>query len=158
DFESATGKYFREKVQAPFFAHYLKDRGKLDLPEALSFRTGANRWESYPEWPPRHATERSLYFRAGGRLAFDPSDRDSGGEFDSSLSDPAHPVPYRNRPIEPTYFRGGSGWPTWLVEDQRNVHLRPDVLAWETEPLGESVVVAGDVLADLFASTSGTDS
>ena len=76
--------------------------------------------------------------------------------FDSYVSDPAHPVPYRHRPIGPTY--PGPGWPTWLVEDQRFVESRPDVLTWETEPLGEDVKIAGDIVAHLFASTTGTDS
>ena len=72
------------------------------------------------------------------------------------MSDPAHPVPYRHRPIGPTY--PGGGWPTWLVEDQRFVDQRPDVLSWETDPLADDLVVAGDIVAHLFASTTGTDS
>jgi predicted acyl esterase len=46
----------------------------------------------------------------------------------------------------------------WLVQDQRFVDHRPDVLAWETEPLKEDVRVAGDIVTELVASTSGTDS
>jgi hypothetical protein len=46
----------------------------------------------------------------------------------------------------------------WLVEDQRFVDHRPDVLLWQTEPLIEEVRVAGDIMADLVASTGGTDS
>ena len=76
---------------------------------------------------------------------------------DSYVSDPAHPVPYRQRPIQPTYGLG-STWSTWLLEDQRFVYLRPDVLAWSTEPLAEDLTVAGDVVTRLFASTSGSDS
>ena len=85
-----------------------------------------------------------------------PEDDRCRREFDSYVSDPAHPVPYRHRPISPTYPDGG--WPTWLVEDQRFVQLRPDVLSWETDPLQQDVAVAGDIVAHLFASTSGTDS
>ena len=66
DFHSATGTYFREKIQAPWFAHYLKDKGKLDLPEALLFETGSNQWRRYSAWPPRqNVTERKLYFPLG---------------------------------------------------------------------------------------------
>jgi len=158
DFESATGQYFREKIQAPFFAHYLKDKGKLEQPEALTFETGSNKWVSYDQWPPRQAKKRNLYFHRGGRLSFEAPAADGDRAFDSYVSDPAHPVPYRPRPIEPTYFPGGSGWYTWLLEDQRFVHMRPDVLSWETEPLAEDVVVSGDITAHLFASTSGSDS
>ncbi|MBI3668089.1 MAG: CocE/NonD family hydrolase [Acidobacteria bacterium] len=157
DFGSETGNYFREKAQAPWFAYWLKDKGKLGQPEALTFQTGANKWESYDEWPPRrNIAERNLYFHRSGRLSFESPQENGEQEFDSYVSDPAHPVPYRHRPIGSTY--PGPGWPTWLVEDQRFVHLRPDVLSWETEVLKESVVVTGDIVAHLFASTSGTDS
>jgi putative CocE/NonD family hydrolase len=154
DFDSDTAEYFRAKVQASWFAYWLKDKGPLKQPEALTFQTGSNRWESYDEWPPRsRTTDRSLYFRGAGVASFDKPD--SEGEFDSYVSDPAHPVPYRHRPISPTYPDGG--WPTWLVEDQRFVHTRPDVLSWETEPLQQDLAVAGDIVTHLFASTSGTD-
>ena len=156
DFGSDTAKYFREKVQAPWFAFWLKGKGNLDLPEALTFQTGGNTWERFSEWPPKQGiASRKLYFGSGATLSLDPPQRDSPEEFDSYVSDPAHPVPYRHRPIEPTY--GGPGWAPWLVEDQRFVHLRADVLSWETEQLQSDTVVAGDIAAHLFASTSGTD-
>jgi putative CocE/NonD family hydrolase len=78
-------------------------------------------------------------------------------DFDEYISDPAHPVPYRHRPIQPTYFPAGSKWSTWLVEDQRFVDDRTDVLSWETEPLASDLTIAGDVVAHLFASTTGSD-
>jgi putative CocE/NonD family hydrolase len=157
DFDSDTSKYFREKIQAPWFAFWLKDKGKLPLSEALTFQTGSNRWEPDEQWPPRrNIAKRKLYFHNAGRLSFEPAQEEGEQEFDSYISDPAHPVPYRPRPIEPTY--PGAGWPVWLVEDQRFVHLRPDVLSWESEPLREDLTVSGDIVAHLFASTSGTDS
>jgi putative CocE/NonD family hydrolase len=156
-FDSATGKYFREKVQAPWFAHFLKDKGKLTQPEALVFRTGSNQWVAHDQWPPRRrTTDRNLYFHPESRLAFAPPPPGPEPQFDSYVSDPANPVPNRPRPVPPTY--PGPEWPVWLLQDQRFVHRRPDVLGWETEPLEEDVVVAGDVLAHLFASTTGTDS
>jgi putative CocE/NonD family hydrolase len=161
DFESDTGKYFREKIQAAWFAYWLKDKGKLPLDEALTFQTGSNKWELDDRWPPRrNVVQRKLYFHESGRLSFDPPqpkrEKAEKQEFDGYVSDPARPVPYRRRPIEPTY--PGPGWPLWLVEDQRFVHLRPDVLSWETDPLNEDVAVTGDIVAHLYASTSGTDS
>jgi putative CocE/NonD family hydrolase len=156
-FDSATGKYFRGRVQAPWFAYFLKDKGRLTQPEALVFETGSNRWRSYDHWPPRRrTTDRRLYFHADGRLAFEPPQATDEPRYDSYISDPADPVPYRPRPVRPTY--PGPEWPVWLVQDQRFVHRRPDVLSWETTPLEEDVVVAGDVLAHLYASTTGTDS
>ena len=77
----------------------------------------------------------------------------AGEAFDQYVSDPANPVPYRQRPIQVRV-----GWPVWLVEDQRFVDHRPDVLSWESDTLTEDVTVSGKVIANLFASTSGTDS
>ncbi|MCI0694480.1 CocE/NonD family hydrolase [candidate division KSB1 bacterium] len=159
DFESATSKYFREKIQAPWFAHFLKDEGASEWPEAITFQTGSNTWQSYEQWPPRQKiTERNLYFHRNGRLSFDSPHEAGEQEFDSYVSDPAYPVPYRPRPIEPTYYPAGSGWSTWLLEDQRFAHNRPDVLSWESAPLQEEVAITGNIVAHLFASTSGTDS
>jgi len=161
DFGSATSEYFRMHVQAPWFAYWLKDRGTLDLPEALTFEAGTNRWRRWDAWPPRDRTrDRHLYFHSGGRLSFEAPGADdaAGGEgFDGYVSDPAHPVPYRHRPIQATYFPAGSGWRTWLVEDQRFVDDRPDVLSWESDVLETDVTIAGEVTAHLFAATSGTD-
>lgn len=157
-FGSDTGHYFRENVQALWFAHFLKDKAPLELPEALVFQTGANRWMSYDEWPPRRTSkERRLYLHPGGTLSFESPGEDAGEGADSYVSDPAHPVPYRMRPVEATYDPRGSGWYAWQVEDQRFAHLRPDVLSWETGPLGEDVVITGDISGRLFASTTGTD-
>src|SRR5262249_6090831 len=143
----------RKNVLARFLAYHLKGKGSLDLPEALTFRTGANEWVRHDTWPPkRDVVARRLYFQAGGKLSFDPPPATEGA-FDSYVSNPANPVPYRPRPIDVR-----SGWTTWLVEDQRFVDHRPDVLTWVSEPLKEDVIVSGKVVANLFASTTGTDS
>jgi putative CocE/NonD family hydrolase len=154
-FDCSTSKYFRTHIEAPWFAYWLKDQGKRDFPEAMVFQTGSNQWEKYNSWPPGNAKERKLYFHANGGLSFE-SPAEDGEQFDGYISDPAHPVPYRHRPISPTY--PGGGWPAWLVEDQRFVDNRPDVLTWETEPLKEDLKIAGDIIAQLYASTTGSDS
>ena len=110
EFKSATGQHFREKVQAPWFAYHLKGKGSLNFPEAQMFQTGSNEWKTYSQWPPTNlTTERKLYLHANGKLSFNAPTADSEKEFDSYVSDPANPVPYRQRPIEITYSRG-SRW------------------------------------------------
>ena len=160
-FGSNTAEYFREQVQAPFFAYYLKDKGTGNFAQALTFETGTNEWRRWDQWPPTKQTDtRSLLFGASESLALaEPGTRrpEPGAAFDEFVSDPAHPVPYRHRPIQPTYFPGGSKWSTWLVEDQRFVDDRADVLSWETTPLDADVTIAGEVVAHLFASTTGSD-
>jgi uncharacterized protein len=157
-FDSATGKFFREEIEAPWFAHYLKDQGTLDLPEALTFETGSNRWRRWDAWPPTAKTEDvRLYFGPGRTLTRVAPEGGGEAACDSYVSDPAHPVPYRRRPIQATYFPGGSQWYTWLVEDQRFVDERADVLSWESDPLEADLTIAGQVTAHLFASTTGSD-
>jgi hypothetical protein len=148
-FGRRTGDDFRV-LQARWFAYWLKGEGDGRFSEATLFDAGVKQWRDFDSWPPREAGKRRLYFRDGGRLAFDPPG-DGAGE-DSFISDPEHPVPYRPRPIG-SYV----DWEIWLVRDQRFVDDRPDVLTWQTEPLPEPLTIAGDVIARLFASTTGTD-
>jgi putative CocE/NonD family hydrolase len=156
-FGSPASRYFKESVEAPWFAYWLKDKGKLDQPEALTFRPGSNSWQRHDAWPPRRGVSpRNLYFQAGGKLGWTKPTGAAGME--SFTSDPAHPVPYRARPITPLYSGPPqSTWPLWQVDDQRHSHLRPDVLSFETDALAEDVTITGKVLANLFASTTGTD-
>ncbi len=158
DFGGDQSKYFRENIEAPWFAYWLKDKGALNQPEAIAFETGRNTWERYEAWPPRDGIQmRKLYTAPNGTLSFDAPRDASENAFDSYLSDPAHPVPYRHRPIPATYSPN-SGWVDWLVQDQRFVDQRPDVASWSTAPLQTDLVIAGDVKAHLFAATSGSDS
>lgn len=158
DFGSPTARYFQERIEAPFFAFYLKDEGALRQPEATVFEGGSNRWRTFDRWPPTEGVvQRALYFQAGGGLAFAAPAAGARDTADAFVSDPAHPVPYRRRPIQPTYDPRGSGWYTWLTEDQRFVAGRPDVLTWATPPLAEDLTIAGEITTTLYASTTGTD-
>lgn len=151
-FAGAPGKYFREQVQFPFFRYYLKDKGEMKLPEALVYETGSNKWRSYDQWPPKKKTvEKKLYFRAGGKLSFTPPSESNQDGFDSYISDPARPVPFSSE----TRFTQGH---LWMVEDQRFAATRPDVLVYETDELTEEITFSGELIAKLFAATSGTDS
>jgi uncharacterized protein len=158
-FGSNTGQYFRQKVEAPWFAYWLHDKGTLPLKEAMLFQTGSNVWTAFDNWPPKEAEKRDLYFAADGKLSFNAPATKSADAFDSYVSDPAHPVPYRHRPVDMTYPEDHPGsWYTWLVQDQRFVDNRPDVLTWQTDELQDDITIAGEVTAKLFASTTGTDS
>jgi uncharacterized protein len=155
-FDSATGETFRKDIQARWFAYYLKGKGDGHFAEAITFQTGSNNWKTYDSWPPKEAVKANLYFHANGKLSFEKPTANNTDIYDSYISDPAHPVPYRTRPVEETYGPG-SRWYTWLTEDQRFVQNRPDVRSWETEPLTEDVIVTGNIFAKLFAATTGSD-
>ena len=160
-FEGDTGGWFRRKVMQPFLDHYLKDAPKPATPRVLVYETGANVWHCYDDWPPAYTESykvqsRNLYVHNDGRLGFEtlPATKQA---FDEYISDPAKPVPYRQRPTIPNYA-SDSTWGEWLVDDQRHAASRTDVLVWTTEPLKEPVRIAGEPNARLFASTSGSDS
>lgn len=156
DLGAATAVHFRADVQARWFAHWLKDEPWPDLPEALVFQTGSNVWQRHAQWPPRQGVvHKQLYLRDDGHLSFDPpttADRLP----DRFISDPADPVPYRERPIKPI-MAAGSTWGEWLADDQAPFTRRPDVRVWQTEPLTHDVAIIGDIAARLFAATTGTD-
>jgi len=157
-----TGADYRNDFETPFFEYYLKGKAGFDLRGVASFRTGENKWERYDVWPPKSGF-------ASAELNLAP---DGGTQFCDAQSlckailktavvggyvaDPANPIPYRNRPIQATYGQT-SKWRTWLVEDQRFVDGRKDLAEFKGPVLDKDVTVTGDVTADLFASTTGTD-
>lgn len=152
-----TGTYFRSKVELPWFQYWLKGEGTLDQPEALVFETGSNRWQRLNSWPLKGKAEaRNLYLRAGGKLSFEPPE---AGEAPAAsfVSDPANPVPYRQRRDIQPFLTKGSTWSTWLADDQAPFASRNDVLFWESDPLPADVTISGEVAARLFASTTGSD-
>jgi uncharacterized protein len=155
-FDSATGPAFRKDIQARWFAYYLKGKGDGIFAEAITFQTGSNIWKTYDSWPPKEAVKKNIYLHEDGKLSFEKPTDENAKAFDSYVSDPAHPVPYRTRPVEETYGPG-SRWYTWLTEDQRFVQNRPDVLSWQTDTLQEDITVTGTLLAKLFATTTGSD-
>jgi uncharacterized protein len=154
--DQPTAAYFRKEIQAKWFAWYLKRKGDGNFSEAISFQTGSDKWMNYSAWPPKEALTKNIYFHANGKLSFDKPTTAEAVEFDSYVSDPSKPVPYRARPAEETYGPG-SRWYFWLTEDQRFVDNRPDVLTWQTDTLTEDMTITGDVMAKLYAATSGTD-
>jgi uncharacterized protein len=146
------GREFRAKIEAPFFAHYLKDEGALDLKDTASFQTGSNIWKRYAHFPPAEAEPTKLYLAGSGSLIWKPAPAAANVSY---VADPSDPVPYRHRPIQPTYG-DGSEWYLWMTEDQRFVTGRKDVAVW-TMPLDQDLTVTGDVVADIFLSTTGSD-
>lgn len=159
-FEGDTAGSFRREVMQPFLDYYLKDGPKPATPRALIYETGVNEWREYDHWPRACSDDcaqksRQLFLLSGGRLSFDaPATNDE--RYDEYISDPAKPVPYRARPTL-TLGAPDSGWGDWLVDDQRHAASRTDVLVYQTESLKEPLRIAGEPIAKLLASTSGSD-
>ena len=153
NYGESIGDEFRARIEAKFFAHYLKGQPGFDLEDTASFQTGSNMWKYYAHFPPAESKPTALYLGGNGALTWN---KPSGERNTSYVSNPANPIPYRHRPIQPTYS-DGSQWYNWLTEDQRFVTDRKDVAVWELPVLTKDLVVTGDVEADIFASTTGTD-
>ncbi|WP_263356398.1 CocE/NonD family hydrolase [Acidicapsa ligni] len=165
-FHSDTGLYFREEILAPFLAHYLKDDAPaMKVAPVTAYVTGANKWERLQTWPSGCAegcTQKAtpLYLKAAGKLGFDESEAGETllSSYEEYVSDPAKPVPFRSRPSEPVGYTPNLSWVRWLVDDQREFSGRTDVLTYSTEALTAPIQISGEPIANLTASTSGTDS
>jgi len=181
-FPGDTAKEFREQVLAPFLAQYLKDGSpRANIAPVTAYETGTNKWLRLPAWPPAcpsvtpalplarqpvattapppacNVMQAKLYLQPGLKLSFNAPSAGSAG-YEEYVSDPAKPVTYLPRPVQPFGYGEGATWPTWLVTDQRGPAARPDVLSFVSDTLTEPVKIAGQPVAHLVASTSGTDS
>jgi len=173
-FDSDTSLYFQREILLPFLDQYLKDGAPASgVAPVTAFETGTNTWRRLAAWPsgcsltssPKCATIATpLYLKAGLKLSFAPpaaSDVAPGSSpsssFDEYVSDPAKPVPFRARPTRPMGYSNGLTWPLWLVDDQREASGRTDVVAFVSEVLTAPTKISGQPVANLVASTSGSD-
>jgi uncharacterized protein len=162
-FNSDTGLYFREQILRPFLDQYLKDGApKADVAPVSAFETGTNTWRRLPTWPAGCDTgcsikSTALYLEAGLKLGYTPP-KAGDVAFDEYISDPAKPVTFRTRPIQPVGYGDGFTWAEWLVDDQREPSGRPDVVAYTSDILTAPVKISGQPVANVIASSSGTDS
>jgi len=146
DFGGPTAPFYREKIEFAFFSHYLKGT-PMDIPAVSTFETGKNRWKTFASWPPKDAEEKKIYFLPGGKLSFDAPTGNLKQEY---VSDPNNPVPFlahKSMDMDREY----------MTADQRFLAERKDVLSFQTDILTEDVTLAGNLLANLKVSTTGTD-
>lgn len=153
NFGANTSKFYREKVELPFFDYFLKGKGNPDFPEALVFETGRNKWHKFDSWPPNNVKKLALYLDKNNKLNIGKEPENEEDLADTYLSDPNRPVPYTAKVMDCRAFYNR----TYPVEDQRFASRRPDVLVYESSPLKKDVTIAGPIDADIFVSTTGTD-
>jgi putative CocE/NonD family hydrolase len=150
NFGTNSSAFFQREIELPFFEYFLKGRSHPYLPEAYVFETGVNRWRTFDHWPPRSVEKKSLHFLGDSRLSYEGPDSEAE-MYDEYVSDPKRPVPFTDEiAIGMT--------PQYMTDDQRFAARRPDVLVYQTQPLSESTTLAGPLQADVWVSTSGTDS
>jgi putative CocE/NonD family hydrolase len=165
-FGADTALYFRQNILRPFLDHYLKDDAPAaDIAPVTAFETGSNRWQRLAGWP-RGCTGScepklsALYLQPAFKLGFEapPAGATAGvAPFNEYVSDPAKPVPFRARPIQPVGYDGEFTWEYWLVDDQREASGRTDVLSFVSDVLKSPLKISGAPQVNLVASTSGTD-
>ena len=151
-FNALTSDYYQKEVELKFFSHFLKNKGNLDLPEALVFETGSNTWKKYDTWPPSLSHFEKLYMNNDKQLTF-TKPASAGYQYDEYTSDPNKPVPYTSVFYDAKVFYNRE----YMVEDQRFASSRPDVLTYQTEILQDDLTITGKIQADLYVSTTGTD-
>jgi hypothetical protein len=157
-FGSDTALYWRQQVLKPFLARYLKgDANVPAIPTVTAFETGTNKWRNLPAWPSGAIEPVALRLAAGQKAVLGGAADATG--YDEYVSDPAKPVPFRQRPIPPYGYDEAKGqtWPRWLVDDQREASGRTDVATFVSDVLTAPVKISGEPVAHLVASTSGTD-
>jgi len=148
DFGSPTSLYYQDSIEFPFFNFYLKGKGNLYLAEANVFETGSNEWRKYESWPPVNIENKNIYLNEKSKLTFANSAKKNS--FNEYISDPNKPVPFTQEITTRMTHE-------YMVEDQRFASRRTDVLVYESEILNDEITVAGQITADLFISTTGTD-
>ena len=161
-FNSNTSLYFQQNILRPFLDHYLKDGAPPDsVAPVNAFVTGANRWERLGAWPAGCASgctihPTALYLGAGlkaGLTAPAPGDRPSM----STSPTPPNRYPSARAPANPSATispsPGRSGW--WTISAKHRD--APTSLAYESDVLTEPLKLSGQPVANLVASTSGTD-
>ena len=161
-FESNTALWFRQHVLRPFLDHYLKDGAPpMNVAPVTAYETGTNAWRRLRAWPsgcdsgcPVKPTPLNLL--AGSKLGWSAATKGEA-PYEEYVSDPARPVPFRKRPIQPVNYGGIYTWEYWLVDDQREQSGRPDVLTFTSDVLTTPLKISGQPVANLVASTTGTD-
>jgi uncharacterized protein len=164
-FGSDTALAFRRDILRPFLDRYLKDGApRVEIAPVNAFETGTNTWRQLPAWPAGCAggctiKPTPLYLNAGptGARAEFVAPRAGGPAFEEYVSDPAKPVPYRTRPIQPPDYEGNVYWSNWLASDQREASGRTDVVTFVSDVVTAPVKISGQPVVHLIASTTGTD-
>ena len=166
-FGADSSYYFRQNVLAPFLARYLKETpAPSPIAPVTAFESGTNTWRSLPAWPvvctqspgdkPCPTAPSRLYLHEATATFKAPRSSDTATT--EYVSDPARPVPFRARPIQPVGYSTPAAWADWLTDDQREQSGRPDVAVFTSDVLTAPMKIAGAPIANLIASTSGTDS
>jgi uncharacterized protein len=149
-----------DDLQVRWFDHWLRgeDTGLLDEPPVKVFVMGANRWREADEWPLPGTEYQDFYLHSGGRA----NSLNGNGWLDREEPKDEWPDVYIYDPRDPVLSLGGRSCCIPEISpmgpaDQRPAEIRNELLIYTTEPLEEDLEVTGPVVAELWASSSATD-
>ena len=147
-FGQSTSAYYMDNIQYPFFRYYLENEGEKPENKVNIFYSGKNEWEFYDKWPIDTMEPTPYYIHQNGSVSTEaPTEKDSFTEY---VSDMSRPVPYT---ANPTNHRTKE----FMLDDQRFATSRPDVITFVTEPLTDTLTLAGPIEVELMTSISSTD-
>lgn len=119
-------------------------------------------WREEHDWPLKRAVATPFYLQAGGKLSRTAPASNEGST--SFQFDPARPVPTIGGNIssgDGIMLAGGwdqrGGEHIWNSKDPIPLSARNDVLVFQSEPLEENVEVTGELVVNLWISSSATD-
>jgi uncharacterized protein len=149
DFGASAGLDY-DDLLLRFFDRHLRgrDRGVDALAPVQIFVMGENRWRAEQEWPLARAQQTSLYLDGGaapgrdGTLSFTAAVRSVA--LDRFTFDPRKPV------WDERYETSGPF-------DQAAIEQRSDVLIYTSAPLEQEIEITGEVLVELYVSSSARD-
>ena len=138
-------EYFREACRRRSSPTTSRTRARPTSPRRSRSRPARTSGGSCDAWPPKKDAKvrGRCTSRENGKLSFEPPAA-AGDAFDAFVSDPAQPVPYRQRPDRADLLPGGS---SWSVVAGRGPALRATTVPTSSParptPLTEDVVIAG---------------
>ena len=162
-FGAATGVFYRDSIEFPFFMQHLKGAAPTSLAAATLYDTGRDAWRRFARWPAIDRRTQVWYLREHGVLdtvapapAVAPVVKrgaaapPAAAAADRYTSDPARPVPYVERIVQGMAR-------DYITDDQRFASRRPDVLTYRSAALADDVTLGGGVSVTLHVATTGTD-
>lgn len=158
-FGENSSAYYRDKIEFPFFRHYLSDSSDccsfsspipkvMVLPSSETMKESKagvstdSLWHIYPSWPP--PCERIKFTLDASNTYFDSEQR-------SFISDPNMPVPYMDTDAS---RRDKS----YMAADQSFVSSRTDVLTFTGPDIAAPLHIAGPVKVSLNLQVEVVDS
>lgn len=150
EFGPAAGMDYDELLLNWFDQNIKQEMTSATLPAVSIFVMGENKWREEKEWPLKRAIPTSFYLHSAGKVGIDKRDgllnqiAPAEEKPDSYVFDPNNP--YWDISYEKSY-----------PYNQLDNENRKDVLVYTSVPLENDIEVSGEIVAQLFVSSTARD-